>query len=90
MKTFQDVPVEADTKIKHQKEVLIEKIPALHQKWVWDGIAAESIIFHNHEVENLTDEELFLMVKDYADSESKYTVKRADSGFTFINFNFCY
>ena len=90
MKTFKDVPVEADTKIIRQKEIQIGEISALHQEWAWDGILAESIIFHDHDVENFSDEELFQMIEYHADPDGQYTVSRSSSGYSFINFNFSY
>ncbi len=34
MKTFKDVPIDSDTKIRRQEEILVEEVPALYQKWV--------------------------------------------------------
>ncbi len=90
MKQFENVPVEPDTKIIHQKEIEINNIPSLYQQWSWDGLIAESIIFHDQDVEDLSDDDLFELVSDHADPDGKFTVSRSSSGYTFINFNFRY
>ena len=87
---FPNVPVEEDTRILHQKEIEIENIPVLIQKWAWEGIVAESVIFHNKEVVKFSDEELFQKIADNYDvgPDKRYTVKRNDDGYAFVNFNF--
>ena len=94
MNDFKSVPVELDTKITREQEIHIVNVQALHQEWSWDGIAAESIIFHADDVKHFCDEELFEKVKEYSIQKhatmynESYTVKRDSSGFTFVNFNF--
>jgi len=90
MMLFKDVPVESDTTVTAQREIMVGKYQALYQKWLWDGIVAESIIFIDQDAQVFTDQELFTMVKEYAKPGSKYTIQRSCSGFTFVNFNFHY
>ncbi len=87
---FKDVPVDEGTKIIQEHEIRIGHLSALIQQWVWEGIVAESVIFHAKEVFDLSDEELFEMVKvNYTvGADQRYTVKRAADGYTFVNFNF--
>ncbi len=47
---FERVPVEEDTKIIFQQEAILGEYDVLYQKWYWDGITAESIIFANEEM----------------------------------------
>lgn len=90
-KTFKNVPVEEDTKIKVQKEIEINNINALYQKWTWDGTLGHSIIFHNCDVEEMGDDEIIQLINS---SETDFnvaqesTISRSESGFTFINFGF--
>lgn len=88
MNDFKNVPVEPDTRIIRQKEIEIGDTPALYQHWSWDGLIAESIIFYDQAVEDLSDDNLFDLISDHADPDGQYTVTRSSSGFTFINFNF--
>jgi len=94
MKSFKEIPVEKDTKIIREQEIIVKKIPAVHQKWSWDNIIAESIIFHTEDIDDLTDNELLEIVKNcptdkYSfEPHSQHTLKRSPSGFTFVNFNF--
>jgi hypothetical protein len=87
---FANVPLEEDTTIVNQLEAILGIYPVLYQKWVWDGIAAESFIFANEDIASLSDEDLAKEVKESPmfDQYSQITVKRTDDGFTIVNFNF--
>ena len=65
MNEFKSIPIEKDTKITSEQEVQVLNLPALHQNWSWDGIAAEFIIFQANDVKIFTDNELFKKVKEY-------------------------
>ena len=89
-KKFDGVPVEEDTRIRYRKEVRLGKFDVLYEKWCWEGILAESLIFANDDVSRMTDEEIerearkSILVRE----DSEILIKRSDSGFTFVNFNF--
>ena len=85
---FVNVPVEPDTRIIQQREIVIGDIPSLYQQWSWDGLIAESISFYDQDVEDLSDDDLFDLISDYAVPDEQFTVSRSSSGYTFINFNF--
>lgn len=87
---FHGIPVEPDTRITSQAIVTAGDIEALHQKWTWEGIRAESLIFLAAEVGDLDDPQLETLVEQsgLAKSDSQFTVKRDSNGFTFVNFNF--
>jgi hypothetical protein len=88
-KKFDPVPVEEDTRILHNKEAKIGAYDVLHQKWKWEAITAESIIFLNEDVLDLEDEALESMVIESSFFKGgQTTLKRLESGFTFVNFNF--
>jgi len=88
---FKNVPVEEDTHILYELEIPLDKYHVLHQKWFWEGIISESIIFANEDVADITDSELENIVKATPlfdkDSEFPFTLVRHESGFTFVNFN---
>ncbi len=90
MSRFNNVPVEADTEILFEQEAKFGDYDVLYQKWVYDGITAESIIFSNDDVLKLSDEKIKAEVKEspLIKDGSSITLKRSDSGFTFVNFNF--
>lgn len=90
MDKFKNVPIEKETTILFEKRVTFGEYDALYQKWFWDGITAESIIFANEDVAELTDKEIEAKVKTSSllNEGSSVTLKRSDSGFTFVNFNF--
>jgi len=87
---FTNVPVENDTVIIMQAEMKFGEYDVLYQKWVWDGITAESIIFLKEDVLNLVDEDLKDILRGslVVDLESQVTIKRNEAGYTFVSFNF--
>lgn len=87
---FKNVPVEEDTNIIFSLEAQFGDYEILYQKWSWEGVTAESLIFDSRDVAGLTDEELIAEVKTspLLKEESQVTLKRGDSGFVFVNFNF--
>lgn len=90
MSKFKNVPIEEDTKILSQQEVMLGEYEVLYQKWYWDGIRAESIIFSSEDVSTLDDEAIEKEVRSspLVSSGSSVTLKRTDSGYVFVNFNF--
>ena len=87
---FERVPVEEDTTILSQQEAKLGEYDVLHQRWYWDGIIAECIIFANEDIVSITDDEVETEVRmsPLVKADSKITLKRSKSGFTFVNFNF--
>ena len=90
MNKFNNVTVESDTKILFQEEVKFGEHDALYQKWVWDGITAESLIFISEDVSHMDDETLKekVLKSTLATAESSVTLSRNDTGYVFVNFNF--
>ena len=90
MKKFDNVPVEKDTRILFRKVRKLGEYDVLYEIWSWDGINAESIIFADDDVTGLEDSEIEEIVKKskFYKKGSGITLKRAESGYTFVNFNF--
>jgi len=87
---FKEVPVEKDTKIMFRKETKLGKYDVLYESWIWDSVMAESFIFDDKDIENLSDDELILMITSSGilGAGSRVLINRSDSGYTFVNFNF--
>ena len=87
---FKNVPVEDDTKILISTEASLGKFSVLYQKWRWEGVTAESLIFDSCDVAELTDEEIMNEVKSspLLIADTKITLSRVASGYVFVNFNF--
>ena len=87
---FKNVPVEEDTTILVEQEAKLGEYDIIYQKWFWDGITAESFIFANEDVTDLNDEEIQKEVKSspLLETDTKITICRSESGYTFVNFNF--
>jgi len=90
MNLFINLPVDDDTTILSQCALKIDNLDALHQKWFWDGVKAESLIFIASAVDALNDTALESLAKQskLPTNDSSFTFKRNSNGFTFINFNF--
>jgi hypothetical protein len=86
---FSNIPVEDDTTILFQTKALLGQYQVLYQKWVWDGIEAESIIFANEDVAGIDDADIEKLVRTspIVQTGSSITMKRLGS-YTFVNFNF--
>jgi hypothetical protein len=88
LSAFTDVPVEKDTRLINVTNVLFEGIEARYEAWVWEGILAETLIFHSDTVAHMSDEELESFVeRNMVIKDHRKTVKRQEK-YTFINFNF--
>lgn len=87
---FDSVPLDNETLIVGQNEVVIDGYDALHQVWNWEGITAESLIFLSADVDGLEDDDLkhLLVSATLAAPGAPITVSHSDSGYTFLNFNF--
>jgi hypothetical protein len=87
---FDNTPLDPDTSIIQQQECQFGEYQVLYQKWRWDGITAETVIFVDEDVAGLTDEEIQEELKQSAllKEGSMITIKRSSNGFTFLNFNF--
>lgn len=87
---FDSVPVEKDTKIILSQQMMFGEYEILYQKWFWDGIYGESIIFLSEDISTVSDEELETIIKSspIVKSDSKITMSRLKTDYTFVNFNF--
>ena len=88
--TFEGVPLDPETRVILQFETQLGSYPVLYQKWFWDGITAESLIFSNDDIDQEDLDKIKLIVRAFPglNPESDVTVKRSDEGYTFFNFNF--
>ena len=87
---FKDVPVERDTQIIASIQAHINAYEVLYQKWYWDGIYAESVIFLNEDVADLNEEQIkkeVALCTALVNEDTKMTYKKGDK-YTFVNFNF--
>ena len=93
MSKFANVPVEEDAVILFSLECQLGDRDVLYQKWhlPWDNITAESFIFDSDDVAKLSNAGLEKEARSspMIKGDSTITIKRSDSGLTFVNFNFC-
>jgi len=87
---FSSVPVEANTLITFSHIGKLGVLDVLYQKWRWEGISAESLIFKTDDIEVVSHKNLEKMTRKspLVDEDSEITIKKTDSGYTFVNFNF--
>jgi len=86
---FTNIPIEEDTKIIFSSPMRWGELDIVYEKWRWDGITAESMIFLAEDVSTLDDAALKADVRNgsLVKADSQITIKRTDK-FTFVNFNF--
>lgn len=86
---FAHVPMEDDTTVLSQEKIRFGDLEALHQKWSWDGVTAESLIFLSADLAGLETSAVIDRVRTFAslEEETEVTVKCTDCGHTFVNFN---
>jgi len=92
MKTmkFENVKTDEDTIITEQVECMYGDYPVLYQKWIWDAINAESLIFCNEDIANIPLHELVDDIKKspLVHNPEKEITSSVDEQYTFVNFNF--
>ena len=89
---FKMVPVDPDTRVLKRSLTTVGGYDALHERWSFDGVKAESLVFLSDDIAGVSDEVLERLVRETegVDTGSQITLKRSKSGFTFVNFNFRY
>lgn len=90
MNKFDRVPIEHDTTILFQQTCKLSEYDVSYEIWSWDGVRGESIIFSNKDIDKLSDDEIVekVLVSPLFKLGTTPTLKRPESGFTFVNFNF--
>ncbi len=56
MSKFNNIPEQKDTKIIFRAETRFGDFDVVYEKWEWDGILAESIIFDEDDVSEMDDD----------------------------------
>ncbi len=86
---FKDLTTDEGIKILFRSPMKWSELDIVYEKWVWDGITAESVIFVNEDVKALSDDALELDIRKgpLVQADSQVTIRRGDK-FTFVNFNF--
>ena len=88
---FESVGNDPDTTILFQTPAKFGEYDTLYQKWFWDGITAESLIFLTSDIKGISIDKLQDEIKNSAmvtDSSKEITTNRDKSEYTFFNFNF--
>lgn len=80
------------TEIRSLSMKTIGGIRCRYEKWYWDGIIAESLIFLMKDVAHLSDEDLAIMIRAddlYGVLAEDHTISRnEETGFVTFNYNF--
>lgn len=87
---FDQVPKGTEATTLFQQEAELRGLDVLYECWIWEGIKAECVIFRDEDVCDLSDDEILEMVRSspICRPDSKMTLRRSISGYTFANFNF--
>ena len=84
---FKNISTDEGTTVLSRKEIKIEDLDAVHEKWKWDGIAVESIILFNEDVIAFDEVRITDLVKSSLNIGGEVTYSQTNE-YTFINFNF--
>jgi hypothetical protein len=78
-----------DEGVAYQKQVKVGALTALHEFWNWDGYWVENLVFCNEDSARFDDTELEAFVRAHIPVKENTcaTVKRSESGYTFVNFD---
>jgi hypothetical protein len=87
---FDAISPEEDPTVNYRHVAKFGDYEVLYEKWTCDGIAAESVIFDNNDVEDFSDDEIKRIVisASLVESYSNVTIDRYKSGYTIANFNY--
>jgi len=50
---FKDVGIDEDTRLIEEKILKYKDIDVLYQKWVWEGVIGNSLIFTKEDIKNI-------------------------------------
>jgi len=64
MSKFNNIPEQKDNEIIFRAETRFGDFDVVYEKWEWDGILAESIIFDEDDVSEMDDDEIINQEKD--------------------------
>ena len=86
---FKDLSTDEGTKIIFRSSMKWKELDIVYEKWYWEGINAESVIFLSEDVKDMDNDDLEKEVRasPLIDVDSQVTIKRGEK-FTFVNFNF--
>jgi len=87
---FENVKTDEDTVITSHVECMFGNYPVLHQKWRWESVIAESLIFCNDDINNMPLKSLVNEVKKspLVNNPEKEITTSVNDQYTFLNFNF--
>lgn len=87
---FENVKTDEDTVITSQVECMFGDYDVLYQKWIYDGIDAESLIFCNDDIATSPLNDLVDDVRKspLVNDSNKEITTSVNEQYTFVNFNF--
>jgi len=90
MGKFDAIKNDEGTVVLARTEGKLNGLDVLHEAWAWEKIRAESFVFLEEDVREMSDEAVLCMVKSSpaVEKDSKTTLNRSESGFVFVSFNF--
>lgn len=88
--SFDNLPVDPETEVHKSKRVQVEGYTALHQRWGWQGISGESLIFARDDVAGLSNARLKQMVEvsAFVKGQGPVMLQHTSAGYIFVNFNY--
>ncbi len=79
MSKFNNIPEQKDNEIIFRAETRFGDFDVVYEKWEWDGILAESIIFDEDDVSEMDDDEIINQEKDSPLFDDKIYKRRSNN-----------
>ncbi|SIT52779.1 hypothetical protein BQ8794_10149 [Mesorhizobium prunaredense] len=84
---FAKLPIEEGTDLNQVSYDMAGGLPARMEKWFWEGIRGESVVFRLSDIEDRSDEAVVELVREVFGIIGQLTVKRSGE-FLFVNHSF--
>ncbi|MFT7299147.1 MAG: hypothetical protein ACI9WO_001969 [Sphingobacteriales bacterium] len=86
---FKNIPTDEETQMLSAKEIKIAGYDALHQKWIWDDLNGETLVFSTPDIQALSEKELkdLILENHKIKSPKDMVVNTVEEGFTFVTVN---
>jgi hypothetical protein len=84
---FQSVTPEEGTRITSVEYGYVGQFPIRQERWSWDGIKGQTVVFRSEDVNGLSDRVLEALLRSELDVQGQITIKRSER-FAFVNHSF--
>ncbi len=87
---FEGLTIDPETRLESRRKLELDGLACVHEKWSWDGVVGETLVFRESDVGQHDDAALEALARRSGCVElgSAVTMTRDRDGYAFVNFNF--